>query len=163
MTPRARAIRIGARLVELEIALRGRDPAAARTAAQVGILLGELPGSGPAVAIFRDLQDRAGAPWTELEPLMAQGSEAAAAMAGEDDVRLGAWLQGARIAAGRQDIDFFRTRAAEAALRHLQDDPATRAGAERIRTLTSGEGAPDWDVLGGILDEQLRSDLHFER
>jgi hypothetical protein len=147
MTPRARAVRIGARLVELELALRGQDPAAARTAAQVGLLLGELPGSGPAVSIFRDIQARAGAPWAELEPQMEQGSEAAAAMAGEDDVRLGAWLQAARIAAGRRDIEFFRTRATSAALDPLQGDPATRAAAERIRTLTSTEGTPDWDAL----------------
>jgi hypothetical protein len=148
MTPRARAIRIGARLVELELALRGQDPAAARTAAQVAILLGELPGSGPAVSIFRDIQARAGAPWAELEPQMKQGSEAAAVMAGEEDVRLGAWLQAARIAAARKDVDFFRTRATEAALRRLQDDPATRVAVERIRILTSAEGAPDWDALG---------------
>jgi hypothetical protein len=147
MTPRARAVRIGARLVELELALRGQDPAAARTAAQVAILLGELPGSGLAASIFRDIQARAGAPWPELEPSMEQGSEAAAALAGEDDVRLGAWLQAARIAAERQEIDFFRTRAAEAALRRLQDDPATQPAADRVRTVTRSEGAPDWAAL----------------
>jgi hypothetical protein len=155
MTPRARAIRIGARLVELELALRGQDPAAARTAAQVAILLGELPGSGPAVSIFRDIQARAGAPWAELEPQMEQGSEAAAAMAGEEDVRLGAWLQAARIAASRQDSDFFRTRDTEAALRRLLDAPVTSPAAERIRALTSGEGVPDWDALAGELTRLL--------
>jgi hypothetical protein len=157
MTLRARAIRIGARLVELELALRSQDPAAQRTAAQVAILLGELPGSGPAVSIFRDIQARAGAPWAELEPQMEQGSEAAAAMAGEGDVRLGAWLQAARIGASRQDIDFFRTRATKAALSRLEDEPATRAAAERIRTLTSAEGTPDWDALGEELVASLRS------
>jgi hypothetical protein len=156
MTPRARAVRIGARLVELELALRGGDPAAARTAAQVAILLGELPGSGPVVSIFRDIQGRAGAPWAELEPQVEHGREAAAAMAGEDDVRLGAWLQAARIAAGRQDAAFFRTRAAKAALGRLEDDPATAPAAERIRTLTNAEGAPDWDALGGELAASLR-------
>ncbi|HEY0025212.1 MAG TPA: hypothetical protein VGB24_20020 [Longimicrobium sp.] len=155
MTPRARAVRIGARLVELELAVRGQDPAAARTAAQVAILLGELPGSGPAVSIFRGIQDRAGAPWAELEPQMEQGSEAAAAMAGEDDVRLGAWLQAARIAAGREDAEFFRARATEAALGRLDADPATGEHAQRIRTLVSSEGAADWDALEGRLAEIL--------
>jgi hypothetical protein len=157
MTPRARAIRIGARLVELELALRGQDPAAARTAAQVAILLGELPGSGPAVSIFRDIQARAGAPWAELEPQMEQGTEAAAAMAGEEDVRLGAWLQAARIAAARKHAEFFRTRATKAALKYLHQDPATRPAAERIRTLTNAEGAPDWDALVVGLAGALRA------
>jgi hypothetical protein len=157
MTLRARAIRIGARLVELELALRGQDPAAARTAAQVAILLGELPGSGPAVSIFRDIQDRAGAPWAELEPLMEDAGAAAADMAGEDDVRLGAWLQAARIATGRQDINFFRTRATEAALGRLDTDPATGEHAQIIRALTSSEGAPDWDALGRELAASIRS------
>jgi hypothetical protein len=157
MIPRARAIRIGARLVELELALRGQDPAAARIAAQVAILLGELPGSGPAVSIFRELQERAGAPWAELEPWMEQGSEAAAAMAGEDDVRLGAWLQAARIAAGREDIDFFRTRTTDAALRRLRDDSTTRSAAERIGTLASNEGTPDWDGLKRELSAAMRA------
>jgi hypothetical protein len=155
MTPRARAIRIGARLVELELALRGQDPAAARIAAQVAILLGELPGSGLAAATFRPLQERAGAPWTELEPLMEEASDAAADMAGEEDVRLGAWLQAGRIAAAREDAAFFRTRATEAALRRLQDDPATGPAAERIRTLTSAEGAPDWNTVASHLSEIL--------
>ncbi|HEX8317864.1 hypothetical protein [Longimicrobium sp.] len=154
MTLRARAIRIGARLVELELALRGQDPAAARTAAQVAILLGELPGSGFAVSIFRDIQARAGAPWAELEPLMEQGSEAAA-MAGDDDVRLGAWLQAARIAAARKDAEFFRTRAIEAALDRLDSDPATSEHAQRIRALTNAEGARDWDALERQLAEIL--------
>lgn len=154
MTLRARAIRIGARLVELELALRGQDPGAARTAAQVALLLGEVPGAGPAASIFRQIQERAGAPWTELEPLMAQGTDAAA-VAGEDDVRLGAWLQAARIAAARRDVEFFRTRATEAALRRLQDDPTASDAAERIRTLTSSEGAPDWNAVGIQLSEIL--------
>ncbi len=154
MTPRARAIRIGARLVELELALRGQDPAAAGTAAQVATLLGELRGAGPAVSRFRQIQERAGAPWPELEPLMEEASDAAD-LAGEDDVRLGAWLQAARIAAGRRDAGFFGTRAAEAALDHLQDDPANRDAGERIRTLTSAEGTPDWNTVASHLSEIL--------
>jgi hypothetical protein len=157
LTPRARAVRIGARLVELELALRGRDPGAARLAAQVSSLVVELPGSGPAISIFRQVQQRAGAPWSELEPLVEQGSEAAAALAGEDDVRLGAWLQAARIAAGREDIGFFRTRATEAALDRLREDPATRASAERTRVLASSEGAPDWGALERELGATLQA------
>ncbi|HZG44481.1 MAG TPA: hypothetical protein VEY93_16130, partial [Longimicrobium sp.] len=111
------------------------------------LLLGELPGSGPAVSIFRDIQARAGAPWAELETQMQQGSEAAVVIAGEDDVRLGAWLQAARIAAYRQDIDFFRSRASKGALRRLHGEPATASAAERIRTLTDGKAAPDWAAL----------------
>lgn len=159
LTPRARGARIGARLVDLRLAVRVRDPAAGRAAAEVAGLLEALPASGPATAVYREVERRAGEPAGALEPLLARGEKAAARLAGAESVALGAWAEAARLAAARGDAAFFRARASRAALRRASADatlPApARAAAQRVDAALRAEGATDWPALTADLDRLL--------
>jgi hypothetical protein len=151
LTPGARASRLGARLVDLELAARAGDASAGPIAAEVLVLLQGLPASGPAQAVYRDVQRRAGEPPGTLDPLLERGSEAVARLAGTERVEAGAWAEAARLAAARQDARFFRARASRAALERIAGDAGTpapaRAAAGRLRDLPQGNGAPDWQAV----------------
>jgi len=148
LDPRARAVRVGARITDLEAAAATRDSVAARrAAAEVGALLGALPAAGPATAVYDEIGRRAGEP----EAARERGRRTAARLAGEEGVALGAWAEAARLAAGRRDEAFFRARATRKALDRAAGDaalpPDARAAAERIRAALAASGAPDWGVL----------------
>jgi hypothetical protein len=159
LTPGARGARIGARLVDLRLAVRARDPAAKRLAAEVAGLLEALPASGPATAVYREVERRAGGPPEALEPLLERGERAASRLAGGEAVALGAWAEAARLAAARRDAAFFRARASRDALRRAAVDAAlpapARAAARRVDAALRAEGATDWPALGGDLDQLL--------
>jgi len=150
LAPRARAVRVGARITDLEAAAAARDAAGTRqAAADVAALLGSLPAAGPAASLYDEVRRRAGEPAGALAPVLARGRGSAARLAGEDGVALGAWAEAARLAAARRDAAFFRSRETRAAL-----DRAARAGAlpgearaavERLRR--AGGGEPDWPAL----------------
>jgi len=147
MQPRARAVRIGARLTDLEAAATAQDsPAARQAAADVAALLEPLPAAGPATAVYAELGRRAGEPAAGRE----RGRRTAARLAGADAVALGAWAEAARLAAARRDDAFFRARPTRRAVAHAAEDaslPAdARAAAQRIRAALAA-GAPDWGAL----------------
>jgi hypothetical protein len=147
MEPRARAVRIGARLTDLEAAAAAGDSLAARrAAADVGALLEPLPAAGPAMAVFATLAGRAGEPAAER----ADGRRTAARLAGEAGVALGAWAEAARLAAARRDEAFFRARATRDALAHAAGDatlPAEARGAAGQMRAALAAGAWDWGAL----------------
>jgi len=152
MDPRARAVRIGARITELEAASAAGDSAAARrAAAEVGALLEPLPAAGPAIAVYAEIGRRAGEPAAALATVRERGRETAARLAGEDGVALGAWAEAARLAAARRDAEFFRARATRDALARAAHDPSlpaeARAAAERARAALSAAAAPDWEAV----------------
>jgi hypothetical protein len=160
LTPRARAIRLGARLVDLELAVAVRDPAAANLAGDIAALLEALPAAGPVTAMYRDIARDDSASSQDLEPLLAQAGTAAARLAGADPTRLGAWAEAARIAAARRDAGFFRAEQTRAALEQASNllDPAepARAAVQRLRAALAPERAPDWSALERDLTELLR-------
>lgn len=152
LDPRARAVRIGARITDLEAASAARDSLAVRqAAADVGVLLASLPAAGPAASVYAEIQRRAGEPPDALAPVREQGRRTAARLAGEDGVALGAWAQAARLAAGERDAAFFRARATRRALERAARDAAlpadARAGVERIRLALAATAVPDWATL----------------
>lgn len=159
LTLDARAVRLGALVVDLEVAVRAGDPAAAVLAGSVAALLEGVPAAGPVAAVYREVARRAGEPAEALEPLLEQGREAVARVAGEEMVALGAWAEAARIAAARRDAEFFRTRETRATLERLEElsdsDPPARAAVERIRSALSAEGAPEWGALEGGVEGLL--------
>jgi hypothetical protein len=95
---------VGALLVELEVLAANGDSAAAKVAAQVGELFGDYPNGSATVAAYRALADvEAVADSTKR----ADAARAAETLAGVTEVRLGAWLEAARIAAVRNNTAFF--------------------------------------------------------
>lgn len=153
LTPEARAVRLGARLVDVELAVRGRDPATAQLATETAMLLEGIPDApaAPAAAIYRQVARRAGEHAERLRPLLEQGREVVPQMAGEEGVRLGAWLESARIAAANRDRGFFASRATrsqwERMARDSSLDPAAQAAAERVQTALGSGAEPDWNEV----------------
>lgn len=156
LTPEARSVRLGAVLLELEVAARAGDEGAARLSEEAALLLAGFPGAGPAASIYRTVAGRLADAPAEAAALLPEGEAAALAIADAERVRIGAWLQGARMAAARHDAAFFRTRATGAAIERLESLSAGAEEAEqlqRIRRALDAEDAPDWtDIQSAATD-----------
>jgi len=162
LAPHARAIRLGARLVDLELAARAGDrPTTGATATDIAVLAEGLPAGGVVGALHRDIARRAGEPASRLAPAsLAAGRVAAARLAGEDLVTLGVWLEAARIAAARRNADFFRGEHGRALLARSASDvgwgePARQA-LERVGAAMPAGRAPEWGALEQALTDALR-------
>jgi hypothetical protein len=161
LTPQARAVRVGARLTDLELAVRARDAAStALLAAEIATLLQDVPASGPLAAVYREIERRAGEPSERLEPLLQQGRDSVAQILGEDFVGLGAWAEAARVAVARRDEAFFRSRTTAAVVSYIMEhaslDANVRGSVDRIQTTVDAKGAPDWGALERELTQMLR-------
>jgi hypothetical protein len=161
LTPRARAVRVGARLTDLELAVNAGDSAAtALLAAEIAALLEDVPASGPLAALYRDVGRRAGQSPDQLNSLLEQGRDWVAQLLGEDYVSLGAWAEAARVAAARRDTEFFRSRTTAAALDRATSistsGPAVVTSTGRIQAAIKAEGALDWGALEAELTKFLR-------
>lgn len=149
LDPRTRAVRLGARLTDLQAAAEAGDAVGTgQAAADVRVLLDPLPAAGPAVAIYREVEGRAGESADALEPVLARGRQSAARLAGEEAVALGAWAEAARLAAARRDAAFFRARATRDALdRATRIDGLPTPAREALGRLRASSDPPDWAVL----------------
>jgi hypothetical protein len=135
LTPRGRAMRVGALIADLEaLATRG-DSSATAIASQVAVLLDEYPGGSSVGDAYRSLAD------TQSVRAPARRTEAAAAaetLVGRTDLRLGAWLEAARIAAATGDTAFFSrsdtTAAVRAALFAAGNDSGLRRSVTALST-----------------------------
>jgi len=154
LTPEARAVRIGARLTDLELAAAARDSATVRViAAEVAALLDEVQVGGAAAVTYRalatSLVDRAA---------LAGARRDAALVAGEEAVALGMWLEAARVAAARRDAAFFRTRESRAALARARGSAVAVDAAVFDQIATPTERPPlTWEQLGDALTRLLRA------
>jgi hypothetical protein len=160
LAPEARAVRLGARLVDVELAVRGRHPATATLAGETAALLEGIPAASPAAAIYHEVARRAGEPPEQLEPLLEQGREMVPQLAGEEGVKLGSWTEAARIAAGNRDQRFFASRATRSRLEQIVGEPtlppSARSALLRIRTQVESPGEPDYAALERELAGVLR-------
>lgn len=157
LSPRARAVRIGARIVDLDLLARAGDTSASSAALQVAALLDGVPAGGVAAAAYRALGEQD----TGSAQRAALGTAASLAeqVAGEAEVRAGAWLEAARVAALQQDTAFFtpsRTRAAERAISALPGfSPDGRSALAELTRLL-GASPRDWAAIGTAIDAVLR-------
>ncbi|MDB4950196.1 MAG: hypothetical protein JWM27_2845 [Gemmatimonadetes bacterium] len=156
LSPGARAVRLGARQVDLHLARIAGDAAAAGAASRdAARLLHAVAGAGTAAAVY----ERAAAPAGEA--VADRDLEAADAnaerLAGTAAVRLGAWCEAARFAATRRDAAFFRDTRREvaelAATRGLPSGAGPALG--DLRTVLDGGGPVDWAGLRTRLDVLL--------
>jgi hypothetical protein len=148
----ARAVRAGALLVDLAVAVRAGDASNTRLLSdriQSRYDLGAGPGSP-----FRQLSQRAGAPADSLEPLIAQGTDRLAEFLGRDYLRLGAWTEAARLAARGRDEKFFG--GADAVPRGVERltarNPAAAQALQRVKAALPKNGPPQWEALQRALD-----------
>jgi len=152
LVPEARAARLGALQVDLELAVGARDSAAAsQLVGEIETLLADVPASGPVMDEYRVVARRIGEPPARLAGALAEARTGMAVLAGEERVALGAWAEAGRVAASLRDVAFFRDRATRAAFEWAASLPSlgepARTAAERIRSATRAEGAPDWGTL----------------
>ena len=158
LTAASRAARLGARLVDLELAVRTRDARTGPLAAEIAVLLRDVPAGSPAAAIYREVSRRAGAPRDSLAALLERGRVAAAALAGVEPVALGAWVETARLAAAAHDVHFFHDDASRDALTRASQlpdvAPAARAMLDRVRQ-SAATNPPDWTRLESDLTALL--------
>jgi hypothetical protein len=155
MSERGRAVRLGARLVDLELAIAAGDSGMRRsTALSIDTLAhADPPLTGAPAELYQaiaagDVADRAA---------RREGWEALSELAGEQATRLGAWLEAARVAAARQDAEFFRSRATRGVLDDAvaAKDEDERTAMVRVRTAVAS-GSPEWASLATALEEALR-------
>lgn len=164
LTDEARAARLGALLVDLELAVAGRQVEQTRLLAmQVRAHLEDVPAAGPIAAVYADVERRAGEDPEALTGLLREGRSSVAAMLPEEHFALGAWAEAARMAAARRDAEFFASSASRRALDRAIESPAldadARAAAERLRARTERARAatPDWPALAAGIDELLHA------
>lgn len=156
---RARAVRIGAYITDVDVVLRSatsspaHDSAADRALSDLIAALESVPGEATAAQEFRLLRDQ---PQHRTTGAFAQ-ARGAAALVDPDMVRLGAWAEAARYAAWTRDTAFFAQPATDAVLTGAQQSqrlPAeSRLGAREIRHILADRSSIDW----GVLRERIRA------
>jgi hypothetical protein len=161
VTPAGLAARVGARIVDLELAVRAGDSSAAMVAAEIATLLSNVPAGGPAVHIYDELADSVnGASSQQVAGLLTRGRLAIAAALDVQIVDLAAWTETARLAGVRRDTGFFSTRFSRAVLARGVRAPPSSASAMRafmrVRAAVPANGSVEWDTLERALTELLR-------
>lgn len=151
------ALRLGAELAWLEIALSARDPeGVGRSASQIETLLEGLPAAAPLASVYHSVAADPRRPASELRPLLDQAGSSVQRIAGEELVWLGAWVEMARVATDRQDEEFFRSQEARERLGSVLDgkllSPSAREALSRVLTLAGARPLP-WAEL----ETELRS------
>ncbi|HEX8696750.1 MAG TPA: hypothetical protein VF746_30305 [Longimicrobium sp.] len=159
LTDEARAVRLGALLVDLELAVRQRDAATASLlASQVQVLLEDVDGAGQVADVYRQVGESAAEAPERLQYLLAAGRAGMADVVDRDLLGLGAWAEAARLAAARRDEAYFRTRETRAALDHAAELPvpgSAQDSIERIRRAIRGGGTLRWEEVQTELDRLL--------
>lgn len=154
----AAAVRAGAHLVNLAVAVRARDTAGTRViATQVHSRFDPTGGPG---SPFRQLASRAGAPPDSLQPLLSSGTELLRVRMGAEHVELGAWLEAAVLAAHGRDEAFFQAdesrRLLGAAEGLARENQAAASALSQVRGALPPDAPPRWDALRAGLDRLLR-------
>jgi len=157
LSDRARAVRLGAYAVDLELAIRQgnvkRRQSLAGDAQELMVQDGGIAASG-----FLELGTSASTDTGELLAVLERATDTALDYLDREVVALGAWGEAARISAGSRDAAFFRhgrTRGTlRAAERALRDDDAALAAIQEIRDAAEGD-PPDWGRLRAAVDALL--------
>ncbi len=155
----AASARLGARLVDLDLAIAADDTAAGGIAADVASLV-ERFGLTPLAGQLRG-EVRPDVPPRAVEPLLAYAWRAGAASPAPALVGFAAWAESARIAAARHDLEFFRARdsrlAVEQAVRLPTLPGSAAAELQRLESLLPAGGPPDWDGLENALTALVKA------
>ena len=151
----AEAARAGALLVDLLVAVQGRDAEATRRfAGQIANRFDPQGSNGE----LKEVVESAGAEPERLEPYVEQATDRIAGRLGREPLERGAWIEAARLAAFRQDAGFFRDHRTGPTLDRLEAaNPTARAAVEQVRRLAGEDPPRQWDALAAALDALLRN------
>jgi len=153
-SPSARAVRIGARIIDFELLSRARDAGSAEVAQQIAALLDAIPGGSVAAAEFRALAAAGTGEVSEEDRRRA--ATFAEQVAGERFVRIGAWLESARAAAGQRDTAFFRAAQRRRDLSALREMAGTSpTGANALGRLAAAAALLDWPSISNSAADAL--------
>jgi hypothetical protein len=157
--PEARAARVGAYAVDIELAIRAGDVeqrqilagnAAAVLSAEIGIA-------------SKGFQELAASTETDQDVLLSQLEDAtnyAAISVDPDMLALGAWAEAARFAAMRQDAGFFRNARTHRTLARAEELVGEQRAAKEALAAVSAAAAsdpPNWDALKKAVDDLHRA------
>ncbi|HEU4557479.1 MAG TPA: hypothetical protein VFS20_06495 [Longimicrobium sp.] len=142
-------VRIGATLVDLELAYAAGDtalPKVERLSAQVDRILGDsaFTASRGIRSIYRDISNRAANGAGGIEPRLADGREELSDFLDPEWLELGVWAETARTAALRRDTGFFHSRDSRAALERIGTLPDINEQLTAVRQLLPEDGRIDW-------------------
>jgi hypothetical protein len=157
----AQAARLGALLVDLEVAVRSGDHQAVGVdAARVSHVLGDVPGGGILSPTYDAVRANPAQPADSLRASVKEGREGIAQLVDRDWLEAGAWAEGARLAAAAHDAAFFDRRRTGKALERTAALPGisdtAKAALARVRSaLPAGDAPPDWNALGGAANDLL--------
>ena len=154
LSPRARGVRLGALLVELQVAVTTTDPASMGIAQTIARLVGAMPAGGAISDQYMKIAGRASEPPTSLQPVLDQAASAVRVAAGEQAVDLGSWLQTARLAAARRDSPYFQTSTTSSMLAQLtggsEVTPEMQTTVKRVRSTVASQSL-GWEQLSADL------------
>lgn len=157
---RALSARLGARLVDLEIAIRSSDGSARQIASDLAQISRQMPAGGALAADFEEIARRADESPERLGLLSADAQQHARSMADAGPFQLGAWLEASRIAAMRKDAQFFYRQLSVALLETWSADstysPSVRESLALVRLIVD-ETPTDWERLELVVTAALRS------
>ena len=158
MSSRARAVRLGARLVDLQVAANTADSVVATIASDIARLLSAMPAAAVISNRYSEISRRAGESSASLQPALDEAGSAVRLAAGADDVDLGSWLEAGRLAAIRGDASYFSSTWSRRHFDRLAtaaDLPAeTKTTAERVRS-TVVSRSPAWSRVNADLTTVL--------
>jgi hypothetical protein len=150
LSPRARGVRLGALLVDLQVAVTTTDTAAVGIAQTIARLAGTMPAGGAISDRYMEIAGRATEPPTSLQPVLDQAASAVRVAAGEQAVDLGSWLETARLAAARRDRSYFQKSATSTMLAQLtggsEATPQMQTTVEQVRSTVASQ-SPSWEQL----------------
>lgn len=152
----ARAVRAGAYMVDLELAIRARDAAATRQlVADAQALMQNGSMGGMVSSSLAPIAAGAGGDPSELVPQLNEASATAAGLLDGERLALGAWLEAARVAAVHEDAQFFREARSRRTLSRADalvgDNEQARAALAGIRASLDSDPLA-WPELGSRLD-----------
>lgn len=160
MIDNARAARLGALHVDLELAIAARQAEATSTRSQqIAFILDDVSTGGTVSPTYREIARRAGEPSESLAGLLADGRKSVAMFVDADYFALGAWAEAARIAARQGDAAFFRARDSRKMLDRAASLPSldeqTQASVNALRAAGDADTDPDWVALEGHATQLL--------
>lgn len=144
-----RAVRIGALLTDLELRIARGDTSAGTSALQIAALLDGFPAGSTAGDAFRALAQ------TPNAAALHRARAAAEEMAGARALRVGAWLEAARIAAGREDSRFFQRPSTARVIDESGKLSGERSISRNLRALLESSAAHDWSTIRREMESLL--------
>lgn len=141
------AARAGALLLRLGVAIQAGDAEDTRLLSlQVQEIFDQNGGLD-----LKQIEARAGEPADSLAPLLQRATARLETLFDPDHLRLGAWVEAARIAAYQRKKAFFHAGDTPATLQKAEQliagDPGAQGAVQRIRGAIATAGGPDWAVL----------------